>query len=144
MAVDLEKLNELKQKIIQAKDFRDPLNFFFDYFPLSREFLDKSKRVKQHKLIKQIIENVGQQLFTGQINITHFSLYEVQNYHFLHGNCFVSGHAVNILFFSDIDMGLLGIAMEDDRIMTARFSSAMLSSASEKSFYVPNASNAIH
>lgn len=139
MAVDLEKLNELKQKIIQAKDFRDPLNFFFDHF---REFLGKSKRVKQHKFIKQIVENVGQQLFKGQINITHFSLYEVQNHHFVHGNCFISGHAVNILFFSDIDMGLLGIAMEGDRIMTARFSSAMLTS--EKSFYVPNASNAIH
>jgi hypothetical protein len=95
-------------------------------------------------LIEQVVEKVGQQLFGNHAQVSHFSLSEIKDYHFLHGTCFVAGHAVNILFFSDIDMGLLGIAMEDDRVMTARFSSEMLSAASDKAFYVPNASNAIH
>ncbi|MCV6637362.1 hypothetical protein [Candidatus Albibeggiatoa sp. nov. NOAA] len=143
MVVDFEKLNELKQQLIKATDFRDPLNYFFDHLSASREFVEKGERI-EHSLIEQVIAQVGQQLFGTQAQVDKLLLSEIEEYQFIHGTCFVSGHVVNILFFNDIDMGLLGIAMEDDKIMTARFSSATLSAASDKAFYVPNASNAIH
>ncbi|WP_353571208.1 hypothetical protein [Candidatus Albibeggiatoa sp. nov. BB20] len=141
--MDFEKLNELRHQLIKATDFRDPLNYFFNHFSANREVIKKGELI-EHPLIGQVVEKVGQQLFGDDAQVNDLFLSEIKQYDFIHGTCFVSGHAVNILFFSDIDMGLLGIVMEDDKMMTARFSGAMLSAASDKSFYVPNASNAIH
>ena len=142
MVVELDKLTELRQQMMGASDFRAPLNYFFEHFSNNPQFI-KSGKLIQHELIQQVVEKVGEQLF-GVGEVQNMWLSEIETHQFIHGTCLVNGHVVNILFFDDIDMGLLGIVMEEDKIMTARFSSAMLSPASNKSFYVPNASNAIH
>ncbi len=141
--MDFEKLNELKQHILAASDFQDPLDYFFEHFSLDTEFIEKTERVN-HVLIEQVVEKVGQQLFGEDAKLSKSLLVEIAEYHFICGTCFIAGHAVNILFFNDIDVGLLGIVVGNEKIVTARFSGAVLSSAGDKAFYVPNASKTIH
>ncbi|MEK7989793.1 MAG: hypothetical protein VSS52_002205 [Thiotrichaceae bacterium] len=58
MPVEFEKLNELRHQLIKAKDFRNPLNYFFDHFSPSQEFIEKGEPV-EHKLIEKVVEKVG-------------------------------------------------------------------------------------
>lgn len=138
---NLKKLSILKDMLVAAKDFRDPWNYFFDHFGDDPEFIRKvGRRAKEKGLIK-VIAQVGRELFKkSTIAVSNLFLTEIPKYHFVHGSCFVEGRIATLMFFEDIDMGLIAVSMGGDLTMFARFSRSMVEGEhGEDVFVVPNA-----
>ena len=129
--MDLEKLSVLKEKLISAKDFKDPWNYFFDYFGEDPAFLQLGHQSRDPNL-KIIFEGIGKQLFQKKVKVTNLLLTEIAEYSFFHGACFIQGRIATILFFKDIDKGLLAISMSrgSSAVSLVRFSSLKIESGS--------------
>jgi hypothetical protein len=139
--MNLKKLSTLKDKLMEAKDFREPWNYFFDHFGDDPEFMMKAGKRADDTVLKQVIAHVGQELFnTPKVSVTNMLLTEIPKYHFIHGGCFIQGRMATLIFFDDIDMGLLAVSMGGHETMFARFSSIIMEGKhGEDVFVVPNA-----
>jgi len=126
MKVDLNKLDTLKEKVMTAKDFKEPINYFFDHFGENPDFIQAGKRAN-NPLLHNILIKVGEALFPGQnITVTNIMLLEVKSHQFFHGSCFIHGRITNVFFFKDIDMGMCAIVMGGSNMMMSRFSSTYI------------------
>lgn len=142
--MDLKKLSILKDKLVAAKNFKEPWNYFFDNFAEDLEFLKLGKLAKD-TMIKEIITKIGEELFgTEKVSVTNFFMTELKKYHFFHGACFIQGRVASVIFFADIDMGLIAVSMGGTEISLIRFSSIKIEGNKEV-FFVPNSkSNTIN
>lgn len=133
--MDLKLLLELKKQVISAENLSDPWEFFYDHFADHQEFLDIGSKVKNPKL-KAIIRAICKNVFNKHINVTNLLLIELEDYDFTHGPCFVEGCLVSVIYFEDIDKGLLAIANRPDTPETLfiRFSISQLDSGGA---YIP-------
>jgi len=128
--MNLQKLSVLKDKLITAKDFQDPWNYFFDHFGENPDFLQLGHR-SHDPALKTIIEGIGEQLFKKKVKVSNFLLTEIAEHNFFHGACFIQGRIATVLFFKDIDKGLLAISMSmgSSAVSLVRFSSLKIESS---------------
>jgi hypothetical protein len=125
-AADLAKLKELLQT---ADDFADIVTFFFDHLCIDRRFIDDSTPVK-HPLIKPALRTIAAELFKrdpvaptsdkGEA-INDMVLLKLRKYLFYHGACFILGRPVSVLYFEDIDTGVVCTASAFPHMQFARF-----------------------
>ncbi len=140
--MNLERLTTLKQKLVTADNFKDPWEYFFEHFAANPSFVKMGTRVT-NLLLEAIISKLGQELFQQKIDVTNLLLTEIEPYHFIHGACLLKDRIVTILFFTDIDMGLFAISMENMEISLIRFSS-MTAETHSNTFFSPFVSDAIN
>ncbi len=143
--MDLNRLSTLKEKLVDAEDFGDPWDFFFDHFGEDPEFFECGERTES-SLLKAVLTRIGQELFGDDATTTEPTLVELQEHHFIHGSCFIQGRLTVVIFFSDIDMGLLSVldpTKGDHYTALVRFSSYQMESDKVVSF-APTMSKAIH
>jgi len=133
--MDLEQLLTLKDKLVAAKEFYEPWEYFFDHFGEDPDLYEVGQR-KDHNLLKKVIEVVGEQLFKKKVALINLLIVSIPEYHFFHGACFIQGKMTNFLYFEDIDMGLLAVVMGPGKSQTmlVRFSSMLLEGKSRKAF----------
>ncbi len=120
--MDLSQLDELKSKLVGADDFGDPWNFFFDNFGESPEFMALGEPMESD-LLETVLGRIAGEVFEGTPSTTPPMLVSLKEHHFIHGSCFMEGRLAVIIFFSDIDMGMLSILRSDSSAMLIRFSS---------------------
>ena len=141
--MDIKKLSILKDKLVAAKNFKEPWDDFFDNFAEDLEFLQLGKLAKD-TLLKEIITKIGEELFgTKKVSVTNFLMTELEKHHFFHGACFIQGRIASVMFFSDIDMGLIAVSMGGAETSLIRFSSVKIE-GSKGVFFVPNSKNTIN
>ncbi len=140
--MDLEHLTILKHKLVTADNFRETWEYFFEHFGGNPHFLKIGNRVT-NPLLEAIVTKMSQELFQQSSHINQLLLTEIEAYHFIHGACLLEDHIVTILFFTDIDMGLFAISMEELEISLIRFSSMKIE-INNNTFLSPFMSNAIN
>lgn len=140
--MDLERLTILKHKLVTADNFRETWEYFFEHFGGNPHFLKMGNRVT-NPLLEAIVTKMSQELFQQSSHINQLLLTEIESYHFIHGACLLEDHIVTILFFTDIDMGLFAISMEEFEISLIRFSSMKIE-INNNTFLSPFMSNAIN
>ncbi len=121
----IEKLSDLKDKLLTGENFSDTYNYFFDHFGENNEFMRMSKKTK-HPVIKKIISSIGEQLFKKKVDVTHMMLLKFPKSDFYHGACFIDGKMGGIIFFQDIDMGMISIVKEYPETLFIRFSTVQM------------------
>ncbi|NJO18285.1 MAG: hypothetical protein HC877_21885 [Thioploca sp.] len=140
--MDLERLTTLKHKLVTADNFRETWEYFFEHFGGNPHFLKMGNRVT-NPLLEAIVTKMSQELFQQSSHINQLLLTEIEAYHFIHGACLLEDHIVTILFFTDIDMGLFAISMEELEISLIRFSSMKIE-INNNTFLSPFMSHAIN
>jgi hypothetical protein len=140
--MNLEHLTTLKHKLVTANNFKDTWEYFFEHFGGNPNFLKLGNRVT-NPLLEAIVAKMSQELFQQSSHINQLLLTEIEAYHFIHGACLLEDHIVTILFFTDIDMGLFAISMEEMEISLIRFSSMKIE-MNNNTFLSPFVSNAIN
>lgn len=140
--MDLERLNILKHKLVTVDNFKDTWEYFFEHFGGNPHFLKMGNRVT-NPLLEAIVTKLSQELFRQSSHINQLLLTEIEAYHFIHGACRLEDHIVTILFFTDIDMGLFAVSMEELEISLIRFSSMKIE-MNDNTFLSPFMSNAIN
>ena len=108
--MDLKLLLKLKDMIVTNEDFSESWDYFFDHFGESRQFMALGKTVK-NKLLEAVVEKVAGELYQGSTAVTIVKprLVKLRKYHFVHGSFFIEGRLGALIFFEDIDMGLMSV-----------------------------------
>ena len=141
--MDLHKLSILKEKLMVAKDFNKPWEYFFDHFGENPAFLDLGERTENPTLEAAIIQ-IGKQVFQREdVTVSHLLLIEIKAHKFIHGTCFLQGKVVTVFFFYDIDMGLFAASLGGSEVSLARFSSMELGKHKDV-FFVPSTNKTVH
>ena len=105
----VERLDGLKDKMLQETDFREIYTYFLDNLADDPQFKKIGKEVKRPE-IKRLAARIGKEV-TGTGHVTKLILIKVPKYPFLHGPLFVDGCMSNLIFFEDIHIGLMAILL---------------------------------
>lgn len=121
--MDLSRLEDLKEKLVNSKDLSVVGNYFFDHFGEDSDFLDLGKP-ERHEVLEEFIAALGHKLCGGKCVVTNLLLIHVPDTQFIHGGCFINGRLANVIYFDDIEVGLLCLvpAKPDGQTMFSRFS----------------------
>ncbi|HEX9736792.1 MAG TPA: hypothetical protein VGG06_32910 [Thermoanaerobaculia bacterium] len=111
--VDLKKLDELRDKLATAESFGDVMDYFLDHFGENPEFMALGKRVKS-PLMNAVVQRVAEELLGPGARVTgkHFVLLKKQR--FIHGAPLLDGRISVLIFFRDIDMGMLAFSIGEE------------------------------
>jgi hypothetical protein len=101
----------LKLKLISATELSDILTYFFDHlgeneaffdlgFWQNLPFLEQVLRISAHKVITE-----------GEIQITNLQMIRLPEYKFIHGSGLFNQYLTTYIYFEDIDVGLLALAL---------------------------------
>ncbi len=103
-----QQLAELKEKLITAEDFAEPLNFFFDLME-DDEFLAHGDRVKKDDFLKSLVKEVGKTLLGKTVVPSRFLLIKMKGVEFYHGGFMIENRMGNIFYFKDVDTGMMAL-----------------------------------
>ncbi len=107
--MNLELLEQLKQKLDHEKKLSSVWSFYMDYFAAHREFTDLGEPT-ENSLIEAVVTQVGQQLFGGDDTVSDLLLIRIADHQFLHGTFVIGGRMGGVIYFEDKQMGLVAVA----------------------------------
>lgn len=120
--VDLTKLLTLKDKMIKAKDFAEPCNYFLDHFGEKPAFMKLGAKADT-AFLQPILQQIGKRLLNQEVAVVILPVTEIAEHHFLHGACLLNGKLASFFYFRDIDMGILTLLQSTKSgVVMARFS----------------------
>ena len=106
--MNLALLDELKAKLVHGKDFGAVWEYFLDHFGENKEFLDIGRR-RQDEMLEQILAQMTVQIFGKESPVKDLILVGVPDTPFIHGGCILGGKAASLIYFEDVQVGLLAI-----------------------------------
>ena|SRR5258708_40226079 len=107
--MNLGRLEKLKEKLTSSKNLGDIATYFFDHFGENPAFMDLGRPTKNATLESFIATIGGQLCGSNKVVVSHLMLVQVPNTHFIHGGCFINGRMGNVIYFDDIEVGLLAL-----------------------------------
>jgi hypothetical protein len=122
--MDIERLQELKQKLINEKNLSQIWLFYMDHFADHQEFTELGKP-DHNDYLDIVLHKTCQQMFGRVITITNFFLIHIAEHQFFHGPFLVEGRIGGVIFFEDIKIGLLAVSVDfplTDAVNYSRFS----------------------
>jgi hypothetical protein len=120
----LVRLQELKRKLMKEKEFSKTWTFYMDEFADHPEFLEVGEPVK-HDFLEAAILGICQKMFSKNIKVSASLIIYIEKHQFFHAPIQVSGRSGGVIFFADINMGLLAITAKNPptaEVMYSRFS----------------------
>jgi hypothetical protein len=108
--MDLSLLGTLKEKLAQAARFSDVLDYFLTHFGEKSEFIALGERTR-HPFLESILAQIGGQIFSGNVVVTNLILTQVAEQQFVHGGCAINGCLATVIYFDDVQLGLLSVVM---------------------------------
>jgi hypothetical protein len=106
--MDLSLLDTLKEKLTTGKDFGEVWEYFLDNFGEKPEFLELGRR-KHDPILQQILSQMTIQLFGKEAPLREIMFLEVAEKSFIHGGCILGNKMSNLIYFEDVQVGLLAI-----------------------------------
>jgi hypothetical protein len=145
METYLTNLARLKELLQTADNFGDIIDFYFDDLDKDPAFVSRSKPVK-HPEVMRALKTITAEIFKredpvvsniGAINVTRLVLLRLGKHPFYHGTCLINGRPVSLLYFEDIDMGLVSVAARFPYMEFARFTCYRVKPLDPKSIFTP-------
>jgi hypothetical protein len=140
------KMEKLKEILLSCDDFRDVYDYFFDHLTNHPEFMKMGRKSKD-PFLKSALKAIGGQIFKEEVKITRLLITKIAKYSFYHGPCFINGIMSSVIFFKDIDMGMISMVMpsSDGEVKFIRFSSVQMKDKPEGDLFVsPMLNKTIH
>lgn len=106
--LDLNRLLTLKEKIVTAKEFQEPWDYFLTYFTEVPGFIEMGVD-PDTTILHQILSHIAKTVLNKNAKVTKLLLKEIPGYHFMHGAVLLQGQLGNLIYFSDIDVGILAM-----------------------------------
>jgi hypothetical protein len=122
--MNLDRLQNLKQKLVQAQDFSDVWEFYMDEFTDHVEFIEVGRPVS-HPFLEAVIPKICQQLFGQDVTIANLLIISIPEHQFYHAPFQADRRIGGVFYFEDINVGLLAISAQfppTDEVKYSRFS----------------------
>jgi hypothetical protein len=132
--MDLTGLQTLKHKLLHDKELAPVYSFFLDHFGEHPEFMALGERTN-HAFVEAVAVQVAQQMFGSDGAVRDLLLARVGEQQFIHGGLTVGGRIGGVIFFEDVQTGLVTVAEKRPSIEVkhARFSGRTLPSRGQPS-----------
>jgi len=126
--LDMARLNTLKSQLLQATDFMAVFEYFMTHFGENPQFMAMGKGTR-HAVIEAAVAQTFQRLYGQPLPVGQLLLTMLPKQHFVHGGGFYGEKLVNVLYFDDLQMGLLAVATPfgTSAIKLARFTGITVS-----------------
>ncbi len=139
-----QKIDTLKTMLVTEDKFDRTLGYFFDNLGYDRAFLDAGKPTTNQTL-QDILKSLVTQACGEGSAITQLKIFKAGKSKFIHGMCFINGGIGTVLFFEDLNVGLLAVSspvsMSD--ISYIRFSGTIID-PDQAAFFTGAKSKAMH
>jgi hypothetical protein len=111
MGLDLQKLDELKEKMQVEEDFGAIWKFFFDHFGENPEFMALGERADEAMclFLEPILEGICKQVVNRDVMAAQFILTEFPDQKFYHGPCLTDAGIAVVFYFEDLKMGMFSL-----------------------------------
>ena len=121
--MNLDRLEELKQKLSQEKELSVVWTFYMDHFADHQEFIEVGGPTS-NSLVTTVVAQVAQQMFGRKGTVSNLLLIRIPDYRFIHGPFMVEGRTGGVIYFEDTKMGLVAVAEHppSQEVKYARFS----------------------
>ena len=121
--MDLAFLQELKGRLINEADFKKVWEAFFDWMDANLAFMDQGEPVSDRQ-IEATVAHVVAQMLPGESSAVMLRLIRLADQKFIHGAVNVGRRAGGLIYFEDVNVGLLAIcdSPPSDETKFARFS----------------------
>ncbi|MEH1821020.1 MAG: hypothetical protein V7L31_18400 [Nostoc sp.] len=133
--MNIDRLQELKQKLTNEADLSDIWLFYMDHFADHSEFTELGEPA-YNEYLDNVIHKTCEQMFDRTIKITDFLLIYIAQYRLFHGPFQIEGRIGGVIYFEDIKVGLLAVSVDyptTDAVKYSRFSEIISLSASNHS-----------
>ncbi len=133
--MDLKNLAKLKEKLVRAKEFQPVMDYFLTEFGENMGFLGLGKPI-QSELLQRAIVAIGKQIFPDAraLVFDRICLIELPGHQFIHGGFSLNGCQSMLIYFDDVQMGLIAVALSmSGEMRFARFSTELLKPDTEPS-----------
>jgi hypothetical protein len=108
-----QHIDRLKELLLRSSDFTQPMDYFLQHVITDAEIVRTSQPVASDLLLHVILELVkrhyGQELFV----LTPFFLHAAE-YRLWHGGCHLGSYVTHVLYFDDVNTGILSIMKPQD------------------------------
>lgn len=124
--MNLSKLPQLKQTLLEASDLSEVWSFYMDNFTDLPEFVEVGEP-KQNQMLEAIIPQVCEQLFGRKVKISHLLLIYIAEYQFFHAPFAADRRIGGLIYFEDIHTGMIAVSADyppTDLVKYSRFSSS--------------------
>ncbi|UEM03495.1 hypothetical protein JL101_026655 [Skermanella rosea] len=111
MADYARKLADLKNTLLTADSFARVQGKFFDELGMSPDFV-AAGRAADVPLLKAAFEQVGRRVFGPGCTIQGLALFRMESEKFVHGGCLMNGCLATVLYFEDVDVGLVAVSTD--------------------------------
>jgi hypothetical protein len=119
--MDITQLKELKQQLLHEKDLSNIWSYYMDNFADHAEFTDLGAP-GQNEFLEAIVAQVCQQLFGKKVQIHDMLLISLPEYKFFHAPFVVERRIGGLIYFEDVNTGLIAVAAEHPLVKYSRFS----------------------
>ena len=136
IAMKINRLDELKQKLLNDADLSQIWSFYMDEFADIPEFLDVGKP-KQDELLTAILPQVCQQIFGQTTKIKQLFPIYIAQYQFFHAPFFADKRIGGLIYFEDIHTGLIAVSAHfpaTSKVHYSRFSTSPAPTSVMKGF----------
>ena len=132
--MDLSLLATLKDKLIHTNNFSEVLDYFLTHFGMDRDFIAEGEKTES-PFLEMIVQEVGKQLFQKPVRVHGLLLSRLPEHQFIHGGGQLNGKMITLLYFEDVQVGLLAVlwSARPSETKMARFSGRTLSGSHKPS-----------
>lgn len=121
--MNLKNLLKLKEKLQKEKDLGVIYAYYMDEFSDREEFTDVGEP-SENKVLMQAIAQICRHLFGNTVIIDDMLAIHIPEYNFFHAPFFVNNHIGGVIYFEDIQTGLLAVTAKDGMVKYSRFTGA--------------------
>jgi hypothetical protein len=105
----LVRLQELKRRLMKEKDFSKTWTFYMNEFADHPEFLEVGEPVATD-FLETVIPAICEKMFSKQSKISVPLIIYIAKHQFFHAPVQVDKRSGGVIFFADINMGLLAVS----------------------------------
>ena len=123
--MELKQLLQLKKRLIHETDLSKVWSYYMDNFADFPEFIEQGSP-KPDEFLESILPQICLQIFGKMTKITDLLPIYIPEYQFFHAPFFANHHIGGLIYFEDIQTGLIAISPPppDDMVKYSRFSTS--------------------
>lgn len=110
MAVDLSRLETLKQKLLESRDYMEVWNYFMTHFAEVDGFMDLGE-VYSSPALEAVLAQLAQQVVGPSTPVNQTMLIRLPEQQFVHGSAMLGRKLANLIYFEEIGVGFVGIVI---------------------------------
>lgn len=117
--MDLSRLETLKQKLLESRNFMEVWDYFMTHFAEAEGFMDLGDNYSSQAL-EAVLAQMAQQVIGASTPVSQVMLIRLPEQRFVHGSAMLGRRLANLIYFEDIGVGFIGIVMSasgDNRVI---------------------------